>query len=463
MGRDDRSKPPGKDVPTVSYPARPRTRPNRQLSLRHIMIAMVYFAIVLWIGRGVYEAEGVGQEVLLGVLIGLGIAAFGALAAYRMTRFSFIGWIFFVIGYMTITGSTISFFAIPSLPVLIGSIIYLHYRRRSAYQDALLGVMTVAAGRGMPLDPGIAAFSDQSAGIFQVWAESLAELLRRGSTLPDAIDSLPKVVPKEAPILIRMGWESGDLAAGLRAAVGLRTRRDTVLRTFGARVAYLFWVLCIGEGVVSFVLYFVLPKFEAIFEDFGVSLPTVTTYVVRLSHALIQYGPLGGLVQLAVFVYLILVFVGWGNMNIPLIDRLFRRRHSALILRCLAVAVDAGRPIGPALDCLAMWYPTRWVRRKLADASAYARQGIDWVEAMHSTGLFSASDVGVLGSARRAGNLGWAFRELAETGERRFGYRLQAWSQILFVLVVLGIGGLVCLIAVAYFSPLTTLISRLAE
>ena len=40
---------------------------------------------------------------------------------------------------------------------------------------------------------------------------------------------------------------------------------------------------------------------------------------------------------------------GWGDMSIPLFDRLFVRRHTSLILRSLAVVVSAGRPIPPAL------------------------------------------------------------------------------------------------------------------
>ncbi len=461
---DQRSK--GWDKPPKRLAASARKQPGhrrgRQLSLRHIMIALVYFAVVFWIARGVAESQEVLQVALLGVLIGLGLAFVGVWAATRLTRFAFIGWTLFVIGYMTITTSTISFFSVPSLPILIGAIVYLHLRRRSTNQDALLWVMAVAADRELPMAPGVASFSDQVTGVFQIWTESLAELLQRGASLTEAIDALPRVVPREATILIRMGDESGHLAAGLRAAAELRGRRQPVLQTFGSRVAYLCWVLFLGENVVGFVMYFVIPRFEAIFNDFGVDLPSLTMKILRFSHVVVHYGWLVLLGQISVLVYLVLVFIGWGNMNVPLIDRLFRRRHAALVFRALALAVEADRPLVPALSTLARWYPTRWVRHKLEGAAEYASQGIDWAVALHSTGVFTASDLGVLDAARRAGNLPWALRELAETGERRFGYQLQVWSQVLFVLAMLGLGTLVFLIAVAYFSPLTTLIERLA-
>jgi type II secretory pathway component PulF len=54
-------------------------------------------------------------------------------------------------------------------------------------------------------------------------------------------------------------------------------------------------------------------------------------------------------------------------------------------------------------------------------------------------------------------------RELADGGERRLAIRFQAAIQTLFPLVVIGIGSIVLLMAVSFFLPLTTLISRLCE
>ena len=316
----------------------------------------------------------------------------------------------------------------------------------------------------MPLAPGVQAFSSQVSGIFQIWAESLAELRRQGAPRPDALDRLPRLVPVSSALLIRTGWDSGNLAAGLGQAVEARTRRLPVLRSMGARIAYLLWVITIGQVIVGFVMYFIVPKFEAIFKDFGIELPEVTILVIRASHVFVDFGWLFYAAGVACDSYLMHRPSPAGERwSVPVFDRLFARRHAILILRALAVVVEAGRPIAPALYSLAQWYPTGWVRKKLGNAALDASQGVEWAEALRENGLISSSDVGVLASAQRAGNLAWALRELAETGERRWGYRLQAWTQILFVVAMLGLGGMVFVIAVAYFAPLTTLITRLSQ
>jgi type II secretory pathway component PulF len=436
---------------------------TRQFGIGRMMVWLIYFAILSLAIRGVYQYGQSFQQVILGVVVGLGLCYFGFWAAMRFARVSFLGWIVFIIGYCVAIASTNGGLAIPTIPILIGVIVYLSFRRRANEQDALLGIIALSADRGMPLAPGIFAFSVQSSGIIQIWAETLAELLRRGVSLPEAASGMPRLIPRAAGLLIRMGAESGNLASGLREAVQSRTVALPMAQKIGTQLAYLAWVACTGVTISGFLLYFITPKFEAIFKDFGVALPELTIQLIRVSHVAVDYFwvPVMGGLGLG-FVFLVSLFQG-GDMSIPVVDRLFARRHTILILRSLTLFVEADRPISTALDSLANWYPTRWVRKKLTMASADVDQGHDWIEALRSTGLLSGSDAGVLASAQRAGNLAWAIRELVSTSERRWNFRLQGLLQLTFIGSMLVLGALVFLLAVAYFSPLTTLIMRLSQ
>jgi type II secretory pathway component PulF len=232
-----------------------------------------------------------------------------------------------------------------------------------------------------------------------------------------------------------------------------------------SRAAYILIILIHLQLIASFIMYFIIPKFEAIFNDFGISLPPITVHVIEISHMIASFGLLSGLIFLAEFlllIYLPFSIAGWGDFQVPLLDRFFLRRHTSLILRSLSLVVDAGKPIEVGLEVLARSYPASWVRRRLIHAYADANQGQDWCQALSQRRLIRDSDRGVLVAAREAGNLGWAMRELAETSDRRMLVRIQAAVQILFPLVVLLIGLIVFLIAVAYFSPLVLLIERLS-
>ena len=71
------------------------------------------------------------------------------------------------------------------------------------------------------------------------------------------------------------------------------------------------------------------------------------------------------LVELALLLFLPLSFLAWSNYTVPLFDRLLGRRHTALVLRSLALMVEGGKPIALGLSTLTQHYPTAWVRRRL--------------------------------------------------------------------------------------------------
>ncbi|WP_435016121.1 type II secretion system F family protein [Tundrisphaera sp. TA3] len=434
---------------------------GRRFGLRHLMILIIGFAAVFLLARN-YAAS---MNATDGVLLALGSAAlFAAMGAWIVASFEGMaiwGWGLVVIAYMIGTFAIFSVFAILSWPILIGVIISIAARKRATEQDALAGVMAIAAGRGMPLSPGVAAFAEQSSGASRRWARALTTLLDQGWPVAEAVEALPNTVSRPAAVLIRVGSEVGALGPALRTAVELRGVRLPILRVVGGRLAYLAWLGAIGQSVVAFLLYFITPKLEAIFKDFGIALPETTTFVLRAGHFLGTYSLVILLAELLIGAFLISEITGRGPGIGSPIARLSRRRHAALILRALALAVDAGQPLEPTLATLAGTYPSRPIRKRLAAANRDMAGGEPWTDALRDRGLITGSEAGVLAAAGRAGNLGWALREMATIGERRWAQRIQAWTQVAFFFALLGAGGVVLLIALAYFFPLIQLISRM--
>ncbi len=255
------------------------------------------------------------------------------------------------------------------------------------------------------------------------------------------------------------------LPGALREAAASRSTLRPPWAAISSRIAYFLWVILVIQSISAFILYFIVPKYEAIFYDFGVPLPQVTIFVIMASHFLLKFSWL--LVPLILAEVLLLLswpfsFFGWEYFHVPVLDRLFIRRHTALVLRCLGWVVEAGKPMPWGIALLSRWYPTRWVRVRLERAAVDIAHGDDWTTALARQGLLRPADVALLESAQRVGNLGWALRETAEGGERRLAYRLQIAVDTLFPLVVIALGTLVGLIAVAFFTPLVVLIGRLA-
>ena len=339
-------------------------------------------------------------------------------------------------------------------------------RTRAARQEALLRALSIAAEKGMPLAPAVAAFADQDRGRARRRVMGLAAALVQGQSLSEALTHSRKLVSSDAALLIKAGEDSDRLPQALEAAASCRAAHYPLWLALAGRFAYILTLLIALQTIVSFILYFIVPKFEAIFRDFGVSLPQATVMVIDISHMIIRYFYIVSpvlVLELVLLCFLPLSLAGWGNYQVPFFDRFLVRRHAALLGRALALYVAAGKPISRALELLGDAYPTRWFRERLKQASRDVQQGLDWVTALERHRAIRPADAEVLRSAQAVGNLGWALEEQAERNERRLAQRVQVIFVTLFPMLLLMIGFVVFVIALGFFAPLVKLISELSS
>ncbi len=362
---------------------------------------------------------------------------------------------------ITYQGFVVPFILVMAAACSIGAGVIIA-RGRASQQDSLLWMLSIAADHGMPLATTVAAFANQYSGRYRRRVLRLAALLEQGASLPDALANTPRVVSRDALLLIRMGHENGRLGQSLRTAASVRAGQAPIWANAAARVSYLLGLLLAIQLICGFVMYFIIPKFEAIFNDFGVSLPNVSIALIIASHFYVKYLLWLPLLTLFLFLYVPFSIAGWSNFDVPLFARFVKRRHSALILRALGLVVESGRPIEQGMHTLASHYPTRWGRRKLAAAARQVHEGIDWRKALLGQGLIREADAEVLSSASAVGNLPWAMSDLAESAERRQSVRFNVLIQTLFPIVILAFGALVLFMAVGFFGPLVELIGRLS-
>ena len=71
--------------------------------------------------------------------------------------------------------------------------------------------------------------------------------------------------------------------------ITLSTVYMEVKRRIKSAMVYPVVVIFVAVVIVGFILYFIVPKFEAIFNDFGVPLPAMTVFLVEASHFVVKY------------------------------------------------------------------------------------------------------------------------------------------------------------------------------
>jgi type II secretory pathway component PulF len=333
-----------------------------------------------------------------------------------------------------------------------------------AEQVALLRLLSLAVERQLALPPMLEAFAEDTSAARRHRVLQLAELLKSGTNLPEALEQVPDILPDDVVLAVRFGAESGTLAESLRSsASALARRQDEVAGWLRGFVLYVCVVLSVLGLILTFIMVKIVPTFEQIFMDFAISLPESTKLLIELSRIAVKYWYL---------ILLAVIVLDWAFMS-RAVDRSARRGllarfcrpmigfHVADVLRSLAVVVSAGRPLLGAVSTLARYHYDPVVRRQLLYVRNEVELGADVWQSMHDAGLIRECDAEVIEAGQMAGNQAWALNQVAQRmmsrSERRIGILLEFVRPILLVAV----GAAVGFVVVSLFSPLVSLIQDL--
>lgn len=352
--------------------------------------------------------------------------------------------------------------------ILLGLIVLLMAldRRMRLEHRALLSSIAVAAEKGIPLPEAVLAYADEMNSASARRAFWLVQALQQGVPLDQALSYGWIKCSTSARMAVRIGSSLGALGPALRNQVEAAEELETLVRPIFTRWIYLLTLLLSAETVVAFLMVWIVPVFDKMFQEFGLELPALTRSLISLSRGVVDYAwiPLALFTMAATFACLagIASYIGWLPRNTPLVNRMFRRYDGAIVLRSLALAIRRGQPLHGSLRLMADIYPLGIVRGWLGKASAAVEGGQDWCDALRKVRLIDRTDAVVLRAAQGAGNLPWALDEMAESLLRREIYRWQAWYNIVSPAVVLLMGGFVGYICVSLFIPLVDMIKGLA-
>lgn len=343
------------------------------------------------------------------------------------------------------------------------------HRVRSSRQAALLSVLAIATEKKLPLTPLLDAFADESRFGWRHGVRDLSDMLESGTSLPDALEAVPGVLPPEAVLAARIGAESGTLPAALKsAAEKLAPRQEPAISSPSGLVFYLIFLALVFAHITGFVLVYIIPKFRYIFDDIGLEVPPLTTVVIETSEFAVTYGLLFIPLLLIVVWVAVVYAVAAGRRAIPLTGPfsllvwIVPRIATGDILRNLSFVVAAGRPLVGALSTIADSHPAALIRRRIAVVARTVEAGGDCWKAMTDVGLIGRREAALLAAAQRVGNLEWALHELARHVEDRISLRLNAIVEFARPVLLLAIGTTIAVIVVAMYLPLVQLIHQLS-
>src|SRR6266849_10945491 len=110
-----------------------------------------------------------------------------------------------------------------------------------------------------------------------------------GSTLSEAFGKHPKCFDRLYVNMVKAGEAGGALEVILQRLADFKEKAQSLKRRITGAMVYPCVVITVAIGILSFIMIFIIPKFEKIFKEFEMTLPDMTLYLMNTSEWFVEW------------------------------------------------------------------------------------------------------------------------------------------------------------------------------
>ena len=301
----------------------------------------------------------------------------------------------------------------------------------------------------------------------------VADSVQSGSTFSDALALHPRIFNDLYVSMVKAGEVGGVLELVLTRLSEFQEKAAKIKNKILAAMVYPVIVMTMAVGIMGFLLVFIVPRFELIFQDLlgDKPLPPVTRFVIGLSGFMQSHGlVLLGAVVVIVTAYKMIGRTRQGRLVIdnfklrmPLFGNLNRKTAISRFSRTLGTLVTSGVPILQALNI------TRETAGNAAIASAIARvhdsvkEGESIVQPMEASRAFPPMVVSMVDVGEETGKLPEMLLKIADVYDDEVDNAVVALTSMLEPIMIVFLAVIVGTIVLALFTPLISIITGLQQ
>jgi type IV pilus assembly protein PilC len=342
-------------------------------------------------------------------------------------------------------------------------------RQLSTLQDA-----------GLPLLRSLQILEQQQKpGLLKNILGGVCEDVESGSTLSDALGKHPKAFDRLYTKMVAAGEIGGVLDVILQRLADFMEKNQRLKRRIKGALIYPTVVICIAVAIVTGIMYFVIPKFQEIFNDFDVQLPKLTIFLVGASKWVAGQNPgqrIPGAVWIIASPFLLFIFFklirktafgkAWTDIiitKIPVIGQLVRKTAVARFTRTLGTLISAGVPILEAINITKETSGNFVFERALGKVHDSIREGETFAGPLRESKVCDAIVVNMIDVGEETGDLDVMLMKVADNYDEEVDVAVASLLSLLEPFMVVILGGIVGTIVLALFLPLVSMIESVSS
>ncbi|MCP4871009.1 MAG: type II secretion system inner membrane protein GspF [Proteobacteria bacterium] len=336
---------------------------------------------------------------------------------------------------------------------------------RITVQDIALSTRQLAAllGAGIPLVESLGALAEQvEKERFRIILREIREKVNEGSTLADALKGYPKVFNNLYVNMVRAGEQAGALEHVLGRLADYTEATVELRGKVMASLTYPLVMLGVAAAVITFLMAYVVPKITKLFRARKAELPWITEAVLFVSDALKSYWWLFGMLAIGGTIGFIRYYrtedgrekVDRTLLKIPIFGKMLRMIAISRFTSTLATLMSSGVPLLSAMGIVRNIVNNVVLKSAIGDAQEAVREGEPMNRPLARSGEFPPMVVHMISVGERTGELSEMLGRIAKTYESQVNRRLTTLTALLEPLMILLMGGIVFIIALAILLPM---------
>jgi type IV pilus assembly protein PilC len=331
---------------------------------------------------------------------------------------------------------------------------------------------SVMIDAGVPLVQCLQILAESQANKkFASTIKGVTNEVESGNSLAQAMKNYPKVFDALYTNMVAAGEAGGILDTIFQRLSVYIEKAVKLKRAVQSAMVYPIAVVVIASGVITLILWKVVPAFTELFESMNVDLPLPTRIVIGASKFVGSYGILLA-IGLGILGFGFKTFYATPKgrytvdktlLRAPIFGPLLRKIAVARFTRTMATLIASGVPI---LDCLEITASTAGnaiVEEAILSVKKAIEEGRTIVDPLKASGVFPNMVVSMIGVGEQAGALEAMLTKIADFYEEEVdaavGDLMTAMEPAMIVVLGVVVGGIV----ISMYLPIFTLVSQLSK
>jgi len=340
--------------------------------------------------------------------------------------------------------------------------------RRSRRRDVLFFTQELATllASGVPVDRALSITSELTEqGGFRVVVQDVLRILKGGKSLADSLAAHPDCFPSLYVNMVRAGEASGSLATVFEQLSEFERTRDELRGYVIGSLIYPALLALVGLASIIVLMYFVVPRFAAVFQESRMAMPLPTRIMLEASRLVQTYGwivlaaALAGAAGLQAYVRTSAGRLWWDafRLRVPLLGDALRKAETARFARAMGTLVANGVPLVQSLGISGAILNNRLISGSLEAVAQGVKRGEGIAAPIRRAGQFPPLVAHLLSVGEETGRLDHMFNRMAEIYEADTKAAIKRFTALFEPLIILVMGVMVGVLILSMLLAITSI------